>query len=237
MQSGHDCIHCNNNLCIHKVPIFFGLDHDNLLKIVPLIKHENYAKGDRLLTEGDPIDSVVILNQGSVKAFKYTPDGREQILYVFSEGDFFGEQFLLSSQTATYSVEALEPVKTCMLSKADFNKLLYSYPEISVKIIAELGGRIARMENAFQSMGIRNVDARIAGLLLEYSERHKHPDSDLIHLPLSREGMANYLGITRETMSRKLSQLENDGIIVSVNNKTIKIKERQALILLAGKTE
>lgn len=234
MHDTHACTHCKNNLCIHKVPIFSGLDHENLLRIVPLIGHEDYAKGERLLTEGDMIDSITILNQGSVKAFKYTPDGREQILYVFSEGDFFGEQFLLNSQAAGYSVEALEPVKTCTLTKAQFNKLLYAYPGIAIKVIAELGLRIARMENAFQSMGIRNVDARIAGMLLEYSERYGHAQSGHVQLPLSREGMANYMGIARETMSRKLSQLENDGIISSVNNKEIVITDKQALKRLCG---
>ncbi len=236
MRDTHDCTHCKNNLCIHKVPIFSGLDHENLLRIVPLIVHRDYEKGERLLTEGEMIDAITILNQGSVKAFKYTPDGREQILYVFSEGDFFGEQFLLSSQTAGYSVEALEAVKTCTLSKAQFNKLLYAYPGISIKVIAELGLRIARMENTFQSMGIRNVDARIASLLLQYSERYGNAQDGLVHLPLSREGMANYMGIARETMSRKLSQLENDGIIASVTNKTIVIKDKQALKQLSGQT-
>ncbi len=237
MQREQPCTHCRHELCIHKVPIFSALDHENLLRIVPLIKHQSYKKGERLVLEGDSIDSIIIINEGSVKAFKYSPDGREQILYVFSQGDFFGEQYLLTGQAATYSVEALEAVKTCMLTKAQFNKLLYSYPGISVKIIAELGRRIARMENSFQSIGIRNVDARIAGMLLEYGERYTGADKTLIHLPLSREGMANYLGIARETMSRKLSQLENDGIISSVNNKTIMITDLAALRALAGLTQ
>jgi CRP-like cAMP-binding protein len=229
MQPERNCEHCYSRPCIHKVPMFSSLDGESLMKIIRLIKHRSYKKGEKLISEGDMIDSLIIINSGSVKAFKYTADGREQILYVFSEGDFFGEQNLLDGRSTAYNIEALEPVKTCMLTKQEFHKLLYEYPDISVNIISELGRRITRMENTLGSMGIRNIDSRIAGFLLEYAD-----GGDMIQLPLSREGMANYVGITRETMSRKLSQLENDGIIQSVSSKTIKIKDVQYLRSLAG---
>ena len=138
MASSCNCTKCNDGLCMHKVPIFSSLDKEDLEKIVELIQHRNYEKGETLLFEGDRMDAVTIINEGSVKAYKNTADGREQILYVFSEGDFYGEQNLFGNQIATYSVEALMPVKTCNLSRKHFQKLLYHFPEISVKIIDEL---------------------------------------------------------------------------------------------------
>jgi CRP/FNR family transcriptional regulator len=155
---------------------------------------------------------------------------------VFSEGDFFGEQNLLSDRTATYSVEALQPVKTCILSKTQFQRLLYQHPDIAVKIIAELGERMARLENAMQGMGVRNVDNRIGSILLEFAAKYgtKGQEGTLIQLPLSREGIANYLGVARETVSRKLGQLESDGVIRSVNNKSILILDSDALVEIAG---
>lgn len=219
------CSHCKNQLCLHKVPIFSSLAQSDLLKIAGLIHHKEYRKGEAIFQEGDRIDSIIILNEGSVKAFKYTGEGREQILYVFSEGDFFGEQYLLTNQTAAYTIETLCTVKTCMLTKARFQELLTCYPDIGIKIIEELGLRMARLENVVQSLGIRSVDARICSLLVDFSIKFgkEVPEGILLRLPLSREGLANHLGVARETVSRKLGQLESDGFIRSISNKAILI--------------
>jgi CRP/FNR family transcriptional regulator len=221
---------------MHKVPIFSSLDQDDLVKIASLIGHREYIKGEILFDEGATPNSLIILNEGSVKAYKYTPEGREQILYIFAEGDFFGEQYLFGSRKAAYSVEALEPVKTCTLSKGDFQQVLRTYPEIAVKIIEELEARMGRLENAMQSMGVRSVDTRVSALILDFAVKYgaSVPEGTLIRLPLSREGMANYLGITRETVSRKLGQLENENIIRSVSNKSILVLDRTALEALAA---
>ncbi|MDF2611019.1 MAG: hypothetical protein K0R92_2493 [Lachnospiraceae bacterium] len=221
---------------MHKVPIFHNLNHEDLVKIAALIQHKDYKKGEAIISYGNKMDSVVIINEGSAKAYKYTLEGREQILYVFSEGDFFGEQYLLSNQKAAYTVETLQTVKVCMLSKEYFQQILMQYPNIGIKIIEELGERMARLEHAMQSMGIRSVDARICSLLLDYSAKYGNevPEGVLVHLPLSREGMANYLGIARETVSRKLSQLETDGLIRTISNKSILLLDKNGLEEVAG---
>lgn len=230
------CGHCHNELCIRKVPIFSTLNKEDLRKISDLIIHREYKKGEMIQTDGEKSESITIINEGSAKAFKYTTDGREQIVYVFSEGDFFGEQNLFSDRTATFSVEALQPVKACSLSKVKFQQLIYSHPDIAIKIIAELGDRMSRLENAMQGMGVRNIDHRVGGILLEFAAKYGTEDKEgtLIQLPLSREGIANYLGVARETISRKLGQLENEGIIRSVNNKSILILDKEALETISG---
>lgn len=236
MAAQFNCTGCGDKLCMHKVPILSSLDKEYLEKIMELIHHREYKKGETLIFEGDTMDSVVIINEGSVKAYKNTVDGREQILYVFTEGDFFGEQNLFSKKIATYSVEALENVKTCDLSRKSFQELLFAFPEISVNIINELGARMTRLENALQSIGVRNVDNRIGGILLEFAEKYGTEDEKgtIIHLPFSREGIANYLGVARETVSRKFSQLENEGLIKSLNNKEILIPNLDKIAAIAG---
>ncbi len=236
MADHYNCAKCKDKLCMHKVPIFSSLDTEDLRKIMGLINHHEYKKGETLVFEGDELDSVVIINEGSAKAYKNTVDGREQIIYVFSEGDFFGEQNLFSGQASTYSVEALQAVKTCNLSRKQFQELLYRFPDIAVKIIVELGTRITRLENALQSIGVRNVDNRIGSILLEFADKYgtKNDTGTIIRLPFSREGIANYLGVARETVSRKFSQLENEGIIQSLNNKEILIPDMNKIEAIAG---
>ncbi len=239
METGCHCNRCRDKLCMHKVPILSSLNKDDLEKIADLITHHVFKKGETLLREGDRTDYIVIIHEGSAKAYKTTSDGREQILYIFAEGDFFGEQNLFRNYNATYSVEALQTLKTCHLSKTQFRQLLYGFPEIGVKIIDELGSRMSRLENAMQSMGVRNVDNRIGGILLEFASKYGSEEASgtVIHLPLSREGIANYLGVARETVSRKFSQLENEGVIRSRNNKEILILDPEALQSLAGAYE
>ena len=233
----HDgCAFCNHGSCIDKVPIFSSLNERDVKDIASLIEHKSYQKGDLLINEGDKINSIIIINKGSVKAYKYTHDGREQILYVLTEGDFFGERSLLSSETSDFYIEALDDVGACTITKDRFHSLLYTHPDIAINIIDELGKRIASMENAFQSMSVRNLDSRIASLLIDYANRYgiMTKEGIKIHLPISREGMANQLGIARETMSRKLSQFEKKGILLSENNKTLVITNFDSLDELAG---
>ncbi len=227
---------CPHNFCVRKVPVFASLKGEDLSRVATLIRHLEYRKGERLFSEGDALDALVILNEGSVKAFRLTPDGREQILYVFSEGDFFGERNLFGGQTAAYTVQALEPVKVCSFTRESFRALLAAHPDISLRIIEALEERIARMENAMQSLGVRSLDGRIGALLLDYAEKYgtEVPEGLLVRLPLSREGIANSLGVARETVSRKLGQLESDGVIRSVSNRSILILDRGALHASAG---
>jgi len=233
------CQYCQHNICIHRVPIFSTLSREALFHIIPLIQRSKYEKGQRIVSEGDCIDALIIINRGSVKAFKITPEGREQILYVFSEGDFFGETNLLGNQRSNYHVEALEDVHTCALNRAQFEQLIKEHPEIALKVIEELGHRINAMEASMQSMGVRSINARIAALLCEYQEKfaEKTDSGVMIHLPLSREGMANSLGIARETLSRKLGQMESKGVIRSLNNKTMMVLQPEQLQNLAGYSE
>ena len=222
--------------CVAKVPIFALLKREDQERISALIRHKAYKKGDILLAEGDAPDSLFIINGGSAKAYGFTPDGREQLVYIFSEGDYFGEQFLLGTNKATYHVEALEPLKACLLYKNDFRQILLDSPEIAVKIIEALDDRLAVFEKSFQTMGVRSIDSRLAGLLLQFAKTYGSGDlSELrISLPLSREGMANYLGVARETLSRKLRQFEDDGLIRSDGNKTIVLLDTNALENLSG---
>lgn len=225
------CFHCQNRLCLYKVPLFSGLPPKDLAAIAGRIRHLSFDRGERLLGEGDVLQAVYILDEGSVKLARTTPDGREQILYVLSDGDFFGEGSLLAEEGAGFFAEALSPVKCCVFSRDDFRDLLLTHPHIAVNIISQLGKRMDRLESALQNMGVRSVDARIGSLLLEYAAQYgQHTPGGLrFRLPLSREGMANYLGIARETVSRKLSQLEEEGLIRLLSPRDLLVPDLDAL--------
>jgi len=166
-----------------------------------------------------------------VKAFRNTVDGKEQILYIFSEGDFFGEKNLLRDQASNYGVEALEETHICIIHKDDFQKLVKEYPDIGLKVMEVLCERLDRLENTIETMGTRTVGARVSSVLLEFADKYgkSSPQGTIIDLPLSREGIANYIGLTRETVSRKMSSMQDEGLIEMIGNKKVLLLNRPAL--------
>ncbi|PKM49354.1 MAG: Crp/Fnr family transcriptional regulator [Firmicutes bacterium HGW-Firmicutes-7] len=225
------CMRCNHELCASRVQIFSELNKEELGRVVSLITRKHYSKGELIIIEGSTLDNLIIINSGQVKIFRNTQEGKEQILYVFTEGDFFGEKNLIKNQVATFNVEALEDTNICMIKKSDFQTLLRKFPDISLKIMEELSNRLDKLESTIQKMGTRNVEARVNAVLLEFANKYGKHDARgiLVDLPLSREGIANYIGLTRETISRKMSLLMDEGIIEMVGYKKIIIKNIQAL--------
>lgn len=232
-MEGHNCScnHCQDRLCVQRVPIFAGLDRGELEKTAGLITHQKYQKGELIIRAGQRNESLIIINQGKVKAFRYTRDGREQILYIFCVGDFFGETNLLRDEEANYNIEALEETGLCLISKHDFQQLLRGCPEIGLKIMAELCARLDGLANILENMGANNAELRVNAVLLEFARKFgkEHPRGTMIELPLSREGIANYIGVTRETVSRKLNWLQEEGLIAMDGNKKIILLDQKAL--------
>lgn len=225
------CESCQHKLCAGRVSLFTSLDREQLLKVIKLIIHKEYKKGELLLFEGEVRNDLVIVNKGQVKAFRNTIDGKEQILYIFSEGDFFGEKNLLRDQASNYGVEALEETHVCIIHKNDFQKLVQEYPDIGLKVMEVLCQRLDRLENTVETMGTRTVSARVSSVLLEFADKFGKPSSEgtIIDLPLSREGIANYVGLTRETVSRKMSSMQDEGLIEMIGNKKVLLLNRPAL--------
>lgn len=225
MNNHEPCSSCTNDLCIRKVPLFATLNREAMHALTAQMTHKTFRKGEILVHEGEPPLGFTVIRDGSAKAYRTTFDGREQILYIFPENDYFGARFLFTEEKVPYSVEALEETNVCILSKEQFAKLLLEHSGVALQIIEAMANRMSRLELVLQSMGGRNAELRIASLLLEFKDTYGKQNGAFLEitLPLSREGLANYLGLARETLSRKLTQLEEEGIIESVGPKTIRV--------------
>lgn len=231
-MSKHSCSSCNNKLCVSKVPIFGALDHVDLLEIIKLTKHPIYKKGEYLCNEGDTFATLFIVNEGRVKLSKFNVDGKEQILNIISEGGIFGEYHILSdSEPYNFSAIALTDMKICTLSKESLDYLLDKHPSINRKVFMEISKKLIQTENLVQNISSVNSDAKVAYVLLEFANNYgeKTENGIRIELPISREEMANYAGLTRETMSRKLSLMSKNGLIEAEGNKVIIIRDFDGL--------
>ncbi|MBK5241848.1 Crp/Fnr family transcriptional regulator [Clostridium sp.] len=227
-----NCENCNHSLCAKKVPIFSFLSDDELIKIIDMTGHKVYNKGDMLCSQGEKSDTLFIINEGQVKISKLTKEGKEQIVHIFTGGDFFGELSLFSSdELFNFDAYAISNVKICTLTKQDMDKIIMSNPGIPLKLLQVISKRLSQTENLAQNLATNDAEIRIAFMLLEFGEKYGAPiDEGLqIKLPINREEMANYVGVTRETISRKLSIFEDLGIISLKGNKVLIIKQLDKL--------
>ena len=227
-----NCTNCKTTLCAKKVPIFSFLSDEELKKIVDMTGHKSYKKGELLCREGEKSDTLFIINEGGVKISKLTKDGKEQIVHILTSGDFFGELSLFSNnETYNFDVYAISATKICTLTKQNMDEILMNNPEISLKLLQVITKRLSDTENLAQNLATNDAEIRIAYMLLEFAEKYGVPTNQglQVKLPISREEMASYVGVTRETISRKLSIFEELGIISHKGNKMIIINKLDML--------
>jgi len=227
------CKRCNNNGCAKKVSIFSSLNDTDIDKIVRMTGHNSYQKGDYLCHEGDTTSRLFIVNDGKVKLSKINKEGKEQILRILSNGSFFGEYYLFSdNEPYNYSAIAISDVKICTLSKLDMDNLLKEHQEISQKIFSEISKRLIQTENLVQNLSTNDTNSKVAYVLIQLADKYGIEENNQVRveIPINREEMANYAGVTRETMSRKLNSFEKLKIIESKGNKIILIKDKESLL-------
>lgn len=228
---GNCCNNCRGELCASKVPIFENLNNEELLKIVNTINHKEYAKGDVVFTEGNVANTLFFINEGKIKLYKYTKDGKEQILHVLSEGDFFGELELIKPSKYGFNSKAIVDSKICTLTKDEMKEIMMKNPEIGIKVLEAVGERLSKVESLVQNLATNDVDSRMAYLLTDLMEKYgENIEKNIsIELPLSREEMANFIGVTRETISRKLKKFEDEKLIKIVGTKIIIVLDEEGL--------
>lgn len=228
---GNCCNSCRGNLCASKVPIFENLNNEELLEIVKTINHKEYIKGDVIFAEGNIANTLYFVNEGKIKLYKYTKDGKEQILHVLSEGDFFGELNLIKLSKYGFNAKAIVDSKICTLTKEEMKDIMMRNPEIGIKLLETVGERLAKVENLVQNLATNDVDSRMAYLITDLMEKYGESSGNniSIKLPLSREEMANYIGVTRETISRKLKKFEDEKLIKIIGTKNIVVLDEEGL--------
>lgn len=226
------CTDCHEKLCLAKVPMFVDLSQNDLNQILKQIKHKAYKKGDIIFQEGMTSDVLYFINTGSVKLYNYTKDGKEQILHVLSVGDFFGELSLIKASKYQFYAKAIEGVNLCILTKEEMTNIIMQNPEIGIKLLETLGKRLTAAERLAQNLATNDIDSRLAYLLVSFLDRDLNVEMYTpieIKLPLNREEMANSIGVTRETISRKMKKFEEEGLIQLIGTKSIRILDLEGL--------
>ncbi|MCI1986684.1 MAG: Crp/Fnr family transcriptional regulator [Lactobacillus sp.] len=215
----------HEHLCVARVPIFNHLPHAQLEQIENLVHHNHFAAGEPLYLENTPADALYILHAGQVKIARSSAEGREQLLRLLGPGDFDGDQALFTDRQHTAEAQAVAPVTACVLYKRDFQQLLQTYPAISTAVISALATRIDELETQTTMVTTADVATRLARYLADQAQAQ----GATFTLPMKKRDLADFLGTTPETLSRKLAGFEKNGWIKQGARRQITVVDAAAL--------
>lgn len=226
-----DCKNCGSMNCINNIPLLSNLTDEEAMLIAEGVTTVSYKKGAYLFKAGAKANKLFILCKGKIKLFKTNSEGKEQIIYIMSDGDFFGAFNLLKEDEFDMDAMALEDSQVSLLAKSEFDKIILTNPQITLKVFEKAYERITKAEALVERLSVNNLDAKVASLLVHLAREFGQESKEgiLLKLTISREEMGSYAGIARETMSRKLNQFQELGLIDFKNKKQILIKDIEAL--------
>ena len=206
---------------LQSVPIFSDLSPSDLNKISERMIQRTYTKGQMILLEDDLGQTFFVIGGGSVKITRLSDDGREVILAMLGESDFFGEMSLLDGAGRSANVVALDSSEVLTLARNDFLEILQEYPKISISLLEELTQRIRKSDQQIESLSLSDVEQRIGITLIRLSEELgtiKHGTVKINNLPYQQD-IANMAGTSRETVSRTFKLLEEKGLVAREGRK------------------
>lgn len=206
--NGRFCRDC----AVRDFSVCSSLDPAELKEFEHLGRRVHFAAGETVFPEEDITTSFYNLLEGVMRLYKLLPDGRRQIVGFALPGDFLGMNI---SGRHNFSADAIGAVAVCQFAKAPFGHFIEDRPHL-LRRINELAIReLSQARDHMVLLGRRSADEKVATFLLGWRERlfALKGSSDTVPLPMSRQDIADYLGLTIETVSRTFTKLERNGVI------------------------
>ncbi|MEC9007161.1 MAG: Crp/Fnr family transcriptional regulator [Candidatus Neomarinimicrobiota bacterium] len=200
---------------LRNVPIFSDLKDTDLNIISDKMVSRTYEKGQMILLEESQGETFFIIITGAVKVTRLSDDGREVILAMLGESDFFGEMSLLDGEGRSANIVANEEAEVLTLSRSDFLDCLETYPKIAIALLEELAIRLRKSDQHIESLSLSDSEHRIAITLIRFAQELgtiKQGDVRIKNLPFQQD-IANMAGTSRETVSRTLKLLEEKNLV------------------------
>jgi CRP/FNR family transcriptional regulator len=207
-----------------------AIGDDDLARLAAAAVSTTVERGHCFIDEGDPAENFYNVTGGTVKLFKLLPDGRQQITGFAGVGHFLG---LAVSTSYAFSAQAIEPVKLCRFPRARLRVLVADFPALERRLLESACNELAEAQEQMLLLGRKTARERLATFLLARSTQGSD-DADRIHLPMSRAEIADYLGLTIETVSRTFSQFRSARRILTPSPAEIVLLDRTWLADLAA---
>ena len=225
LPQGHPCQGCE----VRDKAVCGVLDGARLEEFRNLGWTLKLAPGQALFHEGDPATRVFTLTRGTLKLYKLLADGRRQVTGFLHPGDFLG---ISVDDEHAFSAEALEDSQLCWFPRARFDDFVEDQPKMERELYRMAAHELAAAQQQFVLLGRKTASERLASFLLLLADRTSAAEgkkSAMVRLPMSRSDIADYLGLTKETVSRVISSLKRDRIIRLETLEVIRILDRGRL--------
>ena len=208
--------------------IFSSLSEAELVELSRLTTAHSFGSGEYVFWEGDVPDYFYIVVEGRIKVLKHSSLGKEVILAFFGPGEMFGEVAVFEDKPYPASAQAIAETKVLGIKREDFWSFLTSRPQVALRIINVLGGRLRDAQSRLKDLASERVEQRLAQTLLMLSSKLGAT------LPFTRQEIADMVGTTTETAIRVMSHLKDRGIIRSTRGKVIILDEEKLRLLSEG---
>lgn len=216
---------------LENIDLFKGLESKDLHDLIMSSKLLDVKKDDYIFKTGDSFNYMYLIYKGQVKIFYNTIDGKEQIFYLYQDGDFIGGLNILKQTDYLYMGQALTDCNIVAISEESFNKYILTNVEALKVVLSKSFERIRHAEELIQVLSTSNASMKTAGMLLKLArEMGEYENGEIfIELSINREELGSLSGLTRETVTRKLSEFRDLGYIEIIGNKQIRIADLKAL--------
>lgn len=212
-----------------RVPIFQGLTETEVQFLAERAVPRTYSKGELLFTEGETCTGLFIVETGRVRIFKSSPNGREQVLTVEGPGSSVAELPLFDGGNYPASTAAMVDSKIYFISKQDFHSLCLIHPQVPLKVLKIVGGRLRKLVAIIEELSFTTVRSRLISVLVRLAQSGKKtPEGIEVQLPPSNQELASEIGTVRELVSRNLSRLQAEELII-MKAKTVIIPDLRRL--------
>ncbi len=208
---------------LRNVPIFNEIEESELAKIVRVGVRKKYKKGSIILLEEESGAALFVIIGGKVKIVRTDDDGREVILAILGENDFFGEMSILDGLARSASVVAITKSELFMIHRRDFEKLMHDFPKVAISLLKELTVRLRKADAQIKSLSLKDAAGRVANVILQLADdigKIRKGRVEIDELPLQQD-LANMAGTSRETISRMVHLFIKKGHLEMQGNKLI----------------
>ena len=199
-----------------KVPIFSGLAPAEMEFLAHHALSRSYVAGQTIFNEGDTCAGLYVVVSGHVRIFKTSPGGREQVLSIDGPGSSVAELPVFDGGTYPASVTAVDNATLLFVSKQGFQELCLTHPQVALKVLRVVGGRLRRLVGIIEELSFTTVRHRLAALLLRLAKKEGttvNGGKVVIMLPENNQEIASQIGTVRELVSRNLSRFQSEGLI------------------------
>jgi CRP-like cAMP-binding protein len=215
---------------LRKTPMFSNLPPEDLDRIAGISSVRHFARRAPVFREGDRADGFFIVVSGSVKLYKLSEDGKEQVLHILEAGQSFAEATIFEAGVYLAAAEALRDSDLLFLPKRPFIELLEKNPKMALRVLGSLSKWLKRMTDLVENLALRDVEARLVFFVSEEMKRLGLPlrNGAVYEIPVGKNVLASRLGTVPETFSRTLKKLQEEGKI-RVQGNRIRILSAESL--------